>query len=132
MRLRLSHIFLAFTSIALISCASSKAAKQKKFSNNDYFFNPNVSLVHTSNDSSLITVEFSNDDILYARKHSSEPFQANLTIEISDVLESGKTDTLKLTVRPPLKEEDGVWRLQVPSTEPFSTTKISPLRPQSS
>jgi len=125
MRLRLSHIFLAFTSIALISCASSKAAKQKKFSNNDYFFNPNVSLVHTSNDSSLITVEFSNDDILYARKHSSEPFQANLTIEISDVIESGKTDTLKLTVRPPLKEEDGVWRLQVPYPTAYGSHHIS-------
>jgi GWxTD domain-containing protein len=113
MRALVYTFYLAFLIVLMGSCASSKAAKQKKFANNDYYFNPNISLVHSSNDSSLITIEFGNDDILYARKHSTEPFQANLTIEIADKY-SPKKDTLKLKVTPPLKEEDGDWRLQVP------------------
>ena len=106
------YILVVFLLTLAVGCASSKAAKQKKFSNNDYYFNPNVSLVHSTNDSSLITIEFGNDDILYARKHSSEPFQANITIEISDKSLQNK-DTLKLTVRPPMKDDEGDWRLQV-------------------
>ncbi len=108
------YTFFCFISLSIfLSCSSPKKIRENQFGTNEYYFQPLVNLIHQSNDSSEILIEFDADQLLYSRKSTLDHFTAQLDVEISIKKPTGTLDTLRYHYSPPQKQESGSWRKEI-------------------
>lgn len=109
---RISKLLLVFAIPLYFSCSSPKKIRENQFGSNKFYFHPLVNLIHKSNDTSVVLLEFDADQLLYSRKSTQENFTARLEVEIS-IKSKDKIDTLKFQYTPPQMQEAGVWREEI-------------------
>ena len=106
------------------SCSSSKKLSEDQFGSNEFYFNPLVNLIHTSNDTSRIFLKFDADQLLYSRKSTHENFSAQLDVQITIQKEKEEPDTLHFKFNPPQMQESGEWRKEIPLPIAFGKTEV--------
>jgi hypothetical protein len=78
------------------SCSAPKKLRENQFGSNEFYFHPLVNLIHSSNDTSTVLLEFDADQLLYSRKSTHENFTAQLEVEITIKKQQAQADTLRL------------------------------------
>ncbi|MFM1772900.1 MAG: hypothetical protein RLZZ71_2042 [Bacteroidota bacterium] len=109
----------------LFSCSAPKKIRENQFGSNEFYFQPLVNLIHTSNDASTLLLEFDADQLLYSRKSVQENFSARLEVEVLLTKDQSPTDTLKFFYSPPQMQESGVWRKEISLPISFGSYKVA-------
>ncbi len=107
------------------SCTAPKKARENKFGSNEFYFHPLVNLIHCSNDTSNVMLEFDADQLLYSRKSTHENFTAQLEVDIVIKKQETKADTLHFKFSPPQMQESGLWRQEIPLPIPFGNFEVN-------
>lgn len=106
------------------SCSTPKKLRENQFDSNEFYFHPLVNLIHTSNDTSNILLEFDADQLLYSRKSTSDNFTAQLEVEIIIKKQQASSDTLRYKYTPPKMQESGIWREEIPIPVSFGNSEV--------
>ena len=108
------HLIFFLAVVFFSSCSAPKKIRENTFGSNEFYFHPLVNLIHSSNDSSNVMLEFDADQLLYSRKSTHENFSAQLNVEIVIKKEESIADTLHFKFTPPQMQESGLWRKEIP------------------
>ena len=119
------RIVLFFIPTLFIACSSPKKLRENQFGSNEFYFQPLVNLIHSSNDTSIILLEFDADQLLYSRKSTHENFTAQLEVDIVIKKQQAPTDTLTYKFVPPQMQESGVWREEIPLPLSFGNSEVT-------
>ncbi|MFA9221168.1 MAG: hypothetical protein ACEQSL_08270, partial [Sediminibacterium sp.] len=111
--------------VFLTSCSAPKKIRENKFSSNEFYFHPLVNLIHSSNDSSNVMLEFDADQLLYSRKSTHENFTAQLEVAIVIKKQQSTADTLHFKFTPPQMQESGLWRQEIPLPIPYGNFEVT-------
>lgn len=106
------------------SCSAPKKLRENQFGSNEFYFHPLVNLIHSSNDTSTVLLEFDADQLLYSRKSTHENFTAQLEVEITIKKQQAPADTLRFNFTPPQMQESGVWREEIPLPISFGNSEV--------
>jgi len=77
------RLILFFIVVLFFSCSAPKKLREKQFGTNVFYFKPLANLIHSSNDTSSLLLEFDADQLLYSRKSTHENFSAQIEVVIS-------------------------------------------------
>ncbi len=117
---------LFFCALAFFSsCSAPKKVRENKFGSNEFYFHPLVNLIHTSNDTSNVMLEFDADQLLYSRKSTHENFTAQLAVDLVIKKQGASADTLHYTFTPPQMQESGLWRQEIPVPISFGNFEVN-------
>lgn len=119
---RLAFFFLV---TFCFSCSTPKKLRENQFDSNEFYFHPLVNLIHSSNDTSVVLLEFDADQILYSRKSTHENFTAQLEVEITINKQQASADTIRYKFNPPQMQESGVWRKEIALPIAFGNTEVN-------
>ena len=123
-----SNFFRLITFLIVLlffSCSAPKKLRDKQFGTNEFYFKPLANLIHSSNDTSNLLLEFDADQLLYSRKSTHENFTAQLEVVISIKKQETKNDTLRYKFTPPQMQESGVWREEIPLPISFGKSEVT-------
>ena len=123
-QLNFYRLVLFFVVLFFISCSAPKKLRENQFGKNEFYFQPLVNLVHCSNDSSNLLLEFDADQLLYSRKSTHENFTAQLEVEVIITKQKAGSDTLRYTYTPNQMQESGVWRKEIPLPISFGNFEV--------
>lgn len=122
--LNYSRTLFFFAVIFFASCSAPKKIRENQFGSNEFYFHPLVNLVHRSNDTSNVMLEFEADQLLYSRKSTHENFTAQLEVNIVIKEQQKPADTLQFKFTPPQMQESGVWRHEIPLPISFGNFEV--------